>query len=103
MNLFVLIQTTVYLNSLSIKSPAQIEMLTAEFKKLIEFESLNMVKLIQLVDPDFSIKNLVTNIREQIVNEDQKQLDFFEGFVMEALVIVLTIFIGFLVKIVIKS
>ena len=68
--LFVLMQSIIYLNELSLSTPAQIKMLYFEFKKLIEFQTLNFVKMVQLIDPDFTLEYLISKARVQIVNED---------------------------------
>lgn len=77
-------------------------MVSAEFKKLIEFHSLNLIKIIQLVDPDFSIDLLIWRRREQIVNEDQL-FDFFEGFVIEIIVIGIAIILGLIFVFLLRS
>ena len=90
------------MNALSLNSPASFEVLSMTFKDVIEFHSLNLVKLIQLVDPDFSLTNLISGVRKQIVNEDQL-IDLFEGYVIEFIALLAAITLALLVVFVIKS
>lgn len=71
LSFYLTLQQLVYIIFFNISIAAPVEMLLLEFKKLIEFRSLNVDSFVQMWQPKFKVADWITGVRERIVSEDQ--------------------------------
>ena len=64
LDLFMTLQLLVYVTIFNLRIPALAVMVLTEIKKLIEFEALNIVNFIKMINPEFSIEEWISGVKE---------------------------------------
>ena len=70
LDLFLTVQLLVYVILFNLRLPALSLMILEEIRSLIEFQALNITKLVQLFDPDFDLKQWLVGVKVVVVNQD---------------------------------
>lgn len=89
-------QLAVYQLALSLPLPSPLEIVEEEFRKLIEFRTLNPVSLIKVIKPDFSFEDTTADLKDQVIlsSKNKSVLEAFMVEISAAIAIVVLILIA---------